>query len=239
MPGGAAPKGGGSTQFKEKNCKELKKKNEEERQKYIDKKKETGRQSRELTKASTGGMTYSSAQSTCGGGASAMTQSSSGLANEQITEDLKGGTSAQKMGLSEEIRNNPGNDTKKKAAGTLCNGSYVHPGGGYGAHAEAKIFNNLSNQQGGGSMQGCSVLLNIDWRRNTPDGGVSPSGMPCSTCHAMLCHAAKKCGVEIFICDKKGKPTKLSEQEDCDEFDGYEKLCERVDGGSTPGRLPG
>jgi hypothetical protein len=182
-------------------------------------------------------MTYSSSQSTCGGQTTTSTQSSSGLANESITTGGSGGTSAQMVGQRKQVRESEAKryDARKKRAGTLCDGSYVHPGGGKGAHGEAKIMNNLTNSAGPDNMGGCSVLLNIDWRRNRPRGAVSESGMPCGHCTAMLCYASQVCKIEILICDKDQQPTKLSDS-DCSAKGGYEKLSRRVDGRYPPGR---
>jgi len=243
MPGGGGVKGGGTATGKpDPKCVELDEKNKAERKKFIEKtrrKKElTKQEETALAKARRGGMTFSSAESSIGGTTSSMTQSSSGLVNDQITKDLSGGTSEQKMGLNQKTRNSTAkkHDAKKKKAGVLCDGSHVHPGGGKGAHGECKIFNNLTNEVGAASMRGGSVLLNIDWRRNTPNGGVQNSGMPCEDCYAMLCHAVCECEIEIMICDKNNKPTPLTEENCQDEYDGYSDLCTRVDGGPKPGR---
>ena len=227
-------------------CVELDKANKDERQKFVDEK--TNKQNKQglnqeessaLDKADRGGMTYSSASSTCSEPATdCMTQSSNGLANAHINEDLDGGTSEQKMGLNKDIRADKSDKfaDEKKKAGVLCGGSHVHPGAGYGAHAEAKIVNNLSNA--GGSMSGCSMVLNIDWRRNLSGGGVQNSGMPCTTCYKMLCHAASPapdgCDIEIVLCGKENEPVRFDSSA-CP--DGYEELSRAVDGRYPPGRV--
>ena len=221
-------------------CEELDEKNKEERKKFIDKKekkkKKKGLNQEEQTaldKAKRGGMTFSSAAVSPGGGMS--TQCSSGLVNSQITNAGPGGTSDQKQGLNKKTRKSKAkrHEAKKKKAGVLCNGDYVHPGGGKGAHGEAKIVNNMTNEVGG-AMRGSTVVMNIDWRRNV-EGGVSQSGMPCEDCYAMLCHAARECDIKIVLCNAKNEPTELS-KENCDDDDGYRDLTKRVDGGSRPGR---
>ena len=222
-------------------CADLDKKNKDARKKFIqdsEKKRKKGLSKEEKTtlrKAKRGGMTYSSASSTCGG-ASTMTQSSSGLANAQITSGGSGGTSEQKMGLNQKTRDSAAkkHEAKKKKAGILCD-EYVHPGGGKGAHAESKIMNNLTNKAGAGGMGGCSVLVSIDWRRNTPNGGVQQSGMPCDACYAMLCHAAS-CGIQVKICAAADKPPAEINEENCKKLTGYQKLCQQVDGKLKPGR---
>jgi hypothetical protein len=242
--GGIAPKKGstGTDSISDK-CKQLDDANKEERKKFVDKMEDKQAkqglnqdESAALDKAKRGGMTYSSASSTCGEGAETMTQSSSGLANAQITNGGEGGTSAQKMGLNKDIRESDAeeHDEAKEEAGVLCDKSYVHPGGGKGAHAEPKIINNLTNS-GGAGMSGCGMVLNIDWRRNLPGGGVQQSGMPCASCYKMLCHAAKECEIDITLCGKNNEPVKF-DKNGCDSDEGYENLCMDVDGGPAPGR---
>jgi len=229
-------------------CLALKARNEAEREKFIKsmerkKRRKGGKLSQDdqkaLDKAKRGGMTYSSSQNSFGGSSSTMTQSSSGLANGQVTEGGgPGGTSAQKGGLNAKKRRSqsPRHDKAKKEAGVLCNGSHVHPGGGKGAHAEAKIANNLTETLGKGAMAGGSMLLNIDWRKNVKKK-VQHSGMPCADCHKMLCAAMKEpCNIKIQICDYNNEPQTLTE-EDCADPGGYENLCEKIDGDIAPGRF--
>jgi len=245
MPGTAVSTkmGGPKPGLTKANCLALKAENDAQRKKFtedMEKKRKRGLNQQEkadLRKAKRGGMTYSSAKTNCGGGSGAMTQSSSGLANSHMSADIPGGTSAQKVGLNQKTRDSSAkrHDAKKKRAGTLCGGSYVHPGGGKGAHAEAKIMNNLSNANDGGSMSGCRAILNIDWRSNIKGGGVRNSGMPCPDCAAMLCHAMTECKMEIAICDADDKPQQLTE-DDCKGKTGYANLSEKIDGGYPPGR---
>jgi hypothetical protein len=239
----------------EKGCEELKQRNEDARKKVIKKlerkKNPTEAEKDTLHKAKNGGMTFSSAQISvnAGGGQVAsgtVTASSSAKANECIPGGIStGGDSAQKTGLSSKVRKSSAkkHDDKKRAAGTLCDKSYVHPGGGAGAHAEAKIFNELTNKTKG-ALRGGSVLLNIDWRYDY-DGKTRRSGMPCRHCFAMLCHAATECKIAIFLCDKDGKPTPLDE-EDCKKPDPkdpdndpfLDRLDPRIDHHPLKGRRP-
>jgi hypothetical protein len=140
-----------------------------------------------------------------------------------------------KMGLSREKRETEGPKyaQAKKDAGVLCD-EYVHPGGGKGAHAEPKILNELTQKFGAEAMTGGSVLLNINWRFMR-EGAVQTSGMPCPDCYALLCHASQKCDIQIYICDKDRNAQPLSD-DDCNDEDGYENLCRRVDGNARPGR---
>lgn len=221
-------------------CKKLDEKNKEERAQVADQLESEPSLNKEeqktLNKTLGGGMTISSALRQVGGSSQTMSASSSGCAQSYNPSGLsEGGTSEQKCGCSSDIRNSTdrsAEDQKKMDnAGTLCDKKYVHPGGGKGAHAEAKIANDLSNAS---SMRGGSMLLNIDWRSNK-NGAVSHSGMPCASCYHMLCHAATECDIEIFICDKDQNPQPLS-KEDCKSDDGYSNLSTRVDGNPTPGR---
>ncbi|PWY36406.1 hypothetical protein [Pseudomonas sp. RW409] len=235
---------------KKPDCKDLEKKNIDERESFIKKMKNELRETnknglkfpkdkrRALVLAERTGMTYSSAVSAIPNAGGVATQSSSGLANKYITTGGKGGTGAQKVGLSGAIRNSPSNqhtDAKSKA-GTLCNFRRVHPGGGYGGHAECKIFNDLTNQVEG-ALRGGSVLLSIDWRpKNLQTGTTEYHGTPCSTCYDMLCEAANECNIEILICDHQNKPQPMSKS-DCKKPGGYRKLVILINGRAKGGRL--
>jgi hypothetical protein len=221
-------------------CADLDKKNKEERQKVSDDLKDGSDLSKEeqttLNKAESTGMTVSSAHSTVPGAEGLFTGCSSGHAQTCNPNGMVGGgTSEQKCGLNAETRasSDPKHDDAKDKAGVLCDKSHVHPGGGKGAHAEAKIVNHMSNIPGG-AMKGGSLTVSIDWRFKTK-AGPKQSGMPCSACYAMLCKAASECDIQIFICDKDNNPQPLS-KENCADEDGYDNLCQRVDGNATPGR---
>jgi len=244
------PEGGAAADGKVPDCKDLEKKNLDERENFIKKMKnersraeKAGRKfpdnkTRALALAEGTGMTYSSAVSAIPNAACVSTQCSSGLANKYITTGGKGGTGAQKVGLNEEIRNSPPdqNAAAKRKAGTLCNFRRVHPGGGYGGHAECKIFNDLTNKVAG-TLRGGSVLLNIDWRpANRQTGATEYHGTPCPTCYDMLCEAANECEIEILICDHQNKPQPMSKS-DCKKPDGYTKLVKLINGRAKGGRL--
>jgi len=223
-----------------KECAKLDKKNEKEREKVVDELENQDSLNQQeqatLEKAEGTGMTISSATSQVPGAQGTFSASSSGCAQASNPNGLvSGGTSEQKMGCSSDVRNSNAakHDKAKEQAGVLCDKSYVHPGGGKGAHAEAKIANHMSEIPGS-AMQGGSMLLNIDWRFKRKSGP-KQSGMPCGSCYAMLCHAQKECNIQIFICDKDNNPQPLSNG-DCEEEDAYEDLCMRVDGNPVPGR---
>jgi hypothetical protein len=222
-------------------CEKLGKKNEEERDKVADELDSQDSLNQEeqktLDKAEGTGMTISSATSQVPGAPGTFSASSSGCAQACNPNGLvPGGTSEQKMGLNAETRasTDPKHADAKEKAGVLCDKSHVHPGGGAGAHAEAKIVNQMTNNGGAAAMRGGAMLLNIDWRFKR-EGKQKRSGMPCKHCYAMLCHAAKACDIQIFICDKDGKPQELS-KDDCSKDGSYENLSKRVDGGPKPGR---
>ena len=123
----------------------------------------------------------------------------------------------------------------KRMPGSCAIESHVHPGGGAGGHAEAKIMNHMSGIPGS-AMRGGSMLFNIDWRFKSPSGTPKQSGMPCTHCHKMMCHAAAECDIQIFICDKKGEPQQLT-KDDCDGTpEARERLSMKIDGNPTPGR---
>ncbi|RON13135.1 hypothetical protein BK662_24355 [Pseudomonas frederiksbergensis] len=185
-------------------------------------------------------MTYSTGYYRTEPDASGITQtySSNKTADKYINGAGLGGTGAQRVGLNETIRNSPPDqhtDAKRKA-GTLCNFRRVHLGGGYGGHAECKIFNDLTNHVKGALRDG-SVLLSIDWRpENRQTGATEYHGTPCSTCYDMLCEAANECNIEIWICDHQNKPQPMSKS-DCKKPDGYPKLVKLINGHAKGGRL--
>ena len=241
ITGGMAPPG-----F-ETECEKLKIRNEGERQRTIDviekrKQRQHGQLSerlqKTLDKAKGAGMTFSSALSSIPGAGGTFCASSSGPAQECNPSGLgEGGTSEQKVGCNKETRASdaPKHDAAKEKAGILCDKSHVHPGGGKGGHAEPKIFNELTNKAGAATMRGGTVVLNIDWRFKQPDGLADQSGMPCPTCYAMLCKAAKECDIVILICAEDEEPTPIS-KDDCASDESYKALCTRVDGAPKPGR---
>ena len=225
------------------NCEELGEKNDQNRQNVADnltdKKSESGLNKGEgatLRKADTGGMTFSSASSQIPGAPGTFSATSSGPAQSLYPDDMvSGGNSEMKMGLNRAKRDSddPQFTQAKKDAGVLCD-EYVHPGGGKGGHAEPKIINEMTQQFGAEKMTGGSMLLNINWKFMR-EGAVQTSGMPCADCYALLCHASQKCDIRIYICDKDGNAQPLS-NDDCNDEDGYENLCQRVDGNARPGR---
>ena len=222
-------------------CKKLDDKNKKERQTVVDElKSESSLNKAEqatLDKAGGTGMTVSSATSTVPGAEGTFSACSSGCAQAQNPNGLVGGgTGPQKMGCNADTRasNDPKHDAAKEQAGVLCDKSHVHPGGGPGAHAEPKIVNQMCQDFPASPMRGGSMLFNIDWRFKR-DNEPQQSGMPCGHCYKMMCHAATECEIQIFICDKDGKPQPLS-KDDCKSKNGYKDLSKRVDGKYPPGR---
>ncbi|CAL8481171.1 hypothetical protein [Caballeronia sp. S22] len=219
-------------------CEDLKKKNIEQRDKVVRnlsaREDELNKEERlTLEKAEGTRMTFSSIFSTVPGAGGVMTACSSGCAQACSPNSLQsGGPPEVKKGLRKKIRQSKAkrHDKAKKEAGVLCGKSYVHPGGGKGAHAEPKLINKMSQKS---PMQGGKILLSIDWRFNK-DGKADSSGMPCPSCYAMLCHAASKCGIEVFICDKYGVEQPFPK--DCENPTSYGKLSRRIDGNPQPGR---
>jgi hypothetical protein len=239
----ASPKQGSPISPGQIRCAELDSANQEARSEIVKKlesvppPERTQEQVSVLAKAKTVGMALGSALTKVPAMAQAAvaTACSSKLGNTCIPNNqVDGGTKEQRMGQKKAVRE----DAEKKEAakedsGVLCDKSYVHPGGGKGAHAECKIVNSATNSVGAPFMRGGTITLSIDWRSSTFDQG-STSGMPCPDCHRMLCHAAKVCEMKIYICDRDNQPRLI--HEDCDEPGSYEDLCERVDGNPTPGR---
>ena len=222
-------------------CGRLGEKNEKEREKVSDELEDKSslnqKEQETLDKAQGTGMTISSAKSQVPGAQGTFSACSSGCAQACNPNGLvSGGTSEQKMGLNKAVRASDAaeHDDAKEKAGVLCDKSHVHPGGGAGAHAEPKIINQMSQEFPDTAMRGGSMLFNIDWRFKKR-GKEKRSGMPCSQCQKMMCHAMKECDIQIFICDKDGNPQPLTE-DDCKDAKGRENLCMRVDGNPKPGR---
>ena len=191
-----------------------------------------------LTKADGTGMTFSSANSQVPGASGIFTGCSSGCAQACSPSGLvEGGSSANKVGTPARVRDGDeaGRAAARDAAGTLCDQSHLNPGGGFGAHAETKIMNQMTQDFGAATMRGGQILFSIDWRFSSA-GQTMQSGMPCKHCYAMLCHAAKVCDIKIFICDAKNQPQELSKEKNCDDEDGYANLSKSIDGNIQPGR---
>lgn len=178
-----------------------------------------------LSNSAEGGMTVSSARSTVpSGSASAWMGSSSGVFNTEMPCcNATTTTPAQGVGT-------PSGATPAPDSGVLCDQSYFHKKFiGCGYHAEAKIFNSMSNAATG-PLKGGQVKLKIDWKRRLSrkgKTGTGTSGMPCHNCYRMLCHAADVCKIEILICDSTNQPQPLG---DCKEPGAYDKLKQRVNG---------
>ena len=248
MSNGISTKVGAPEKPTSKDCEKLDEINDEARKEIVDKmgEEETKKAAAIADKADGTGMTVASVRSTVPGARGVMTTSSDGTANAAIPnqncgatgadEDTKKKLSKQMKGLKREKRVSKQEryDKQKEEAGVLCDGSHVHPGGGKGAHSEAKAINCLTNM--GSAMSGGSLTFNINWKSSTLERG-DTSGMPCPDCYAMLCHAVTVCKIKVYICDHKdpSKPQPLSDK-DCKDDDGYKNLSTRVDGHSTPGR---
>jgi hypothetical protein len=70
-------------------------------------------------------------------------------------------------------------------------------------HAEARIFDAL------GGQTGLKMVFKIDWRPS--QGG--RSNLPCPACQRLMCIAMAECKHEIWLCNKKNQPKKLTEQQ--------------------------
>ena len=115
-----------------------------------------------------------------------------------------------------------GQDMAKRETGesNLCpeaNHTHATPYKQKSGHTEARLLDERGKQ---GFPPGSTLTLKIDWRPSGKGGDSSP--MPCTDCHKLLC-AAKKCKVNVFLCDEKNEKKELTE-EHCDENDGYKKL---------------
>jgi Toxin PAAR-like domain len=81
------------------------------------------------------------------------------------------------------------------------NFSYRGPEAQCSGHAESRIIEHLF-EGSGGTVSG-QLTLKIDWKSKN-------SAAPCSSCHALMC-AATQCGLQIFVCDKKGEPQEVKD----------------------------
>jgi hypothetical protein len=78
----------------------------------------------------------------------------------------------------------------------LCGHVHPDPAMQKSGHAEARLMDDMA-----GKKMPAQVTFNIDWRKRKG----RPSKMPCKTCHDYMCKVKKKCGVNIQLCDKKGR----------------------------------
>jgi hypothetical protein len=172
-------------------------------------------------------MTFSSAKVSVGSPGGRISGMPTGCSNGKAAERVPNGLVAGGSG-----------DVKTGKESALCEPGYKHapPAGDCpGAHAEAKIFNELS-EMAKGQLKGGSVTLKIDWRYSLPSqpGKTFKSGMPCRHCYRMLCHAATVCKIDIYICDHENKPQKLGDE--CSKKGGkptddpYVKFDSKIDG---------
>jgi hypothetical protein len=195
-------------------CKELDEKNKADRASAIEEMRasdssHTVATSDAIQKAEGAGMTFASASvkvSTASGEpiVGIFSGCSSGKAQEFVPSSVvEGGSSGMKAG-TEPI---------------LCGeAKYQHKPNGYGSHAEAKIFNHLTEMAKslGGMVPGGKILLNVDWRYSH-GSDICESGMPCVQCYRMMCAAFQDCKFTIEICDDKGNAHQLDPKNNCKE----------------------
>ncbi|QSN64241.1 hypothetical protein [Caballeronia sp. M1242] len=200
---------------RESQCKEMAKRNEENRKNapgkleatkqnehrksYVDKIDES------LDKLDGGGMTFASAFVDVGiGGGERLRGMMSACSDAKTQECLQ---DALVPGGTDEMR-----------AGTqtiLCeDAAYAHPGGGFGSHAEAKILNEVTSMAKGRNLAGGSIMFRTDWHYDSPKGGTYSSGMPCAVCYRAMC-AATDCGIDIYLCNAKSEPVRFNPDGDC------------------------
>jgi hypothetical protein len=232
--------------FIKTDCEELHKKNVDQREKVgqsvqreLDKGGLTRSKRKKLNKllklVRDGGMTFSSAAVNLPiGGGKAIGGIASGASSAKARERSKNAL----------VEGGDG-DAKTGGKGILCGSpKYRHPEGGAGGHAEAKIFNQVSEMasKAKGALSGGRVLFNVNWRYAQPDGGIYESGMPCRNCYRMMCHASKKCGIEIMLCDSNNEPVKFDPDKECNKKSKnpkdspYKKLDERMKEHAYKGR---
>lgn len=151
------------------------------------------------------------------------------------TADQRTAHNSQKALANADNGFEPGQDADKRKTGesNLCEGSeHKHdtPYNQKSAHTEARLLDGLGKREGGFPTSG-TLTLKIDWRPNGEAGGSSP--MPCRSCHKILC-AAKKCGVDVFLCDENNEKKELTDEHcPADKPDSYEELERTMTGADT------
>ena len=211
--------------FDEDQCRELHKRNAEERRKATRalRRESDSRDSKAVDsardKAEGGGMTFSSAKVAVGmskGGniSGVATGCSSGKAAEYTSGSLVDGGNKDMRSGQERV---------------LC--GYQHAEGGSGSHGESKILNEMTEmaKKKGSQLAGGSILFNVNWRYNASDGSVFESGMPCRLCYRAMC-AAADCGIEIHLCDKNNQPQPFDPDGKCKEEGGKDPSKDPYDG---------
>jgi len=156
------------------------------------------------------GKTAKSKAVTGKGGTGEGTTVSSACYQNGSTSDVRTAHNSQKALANEDHGLEPGQEADKRKTGesNLCEGSeHKHdtPYNQKSAHTEARLLDGLGK---GGFPTSGTLTLKIDWRPNGKEGASSP--MPCRSCHKILC-AAKECGVDVFLCDKKNEKKKLTD----------------------------
>ena len=113
-----------------------------------------------------------------------------------------------------------GPDVRSGEKTPLCPQSdYKHPPDAQqkSGHAEARLIGAL------GGARSMTITFSIDWRK----GAGRRSNMPCQNCLDMLCAAMKECDFNISLCDKKGQPHALNEEQHC-SANGRQKLLKTM-----------
>jgi hypothetical protein len=121
--------------------------------------------------------------------------------------------------MKKDLEKGGANSDRKGGKSKLCkkaNHKHDTPYNQYSGHTEARLLAGLSRTNGS-FPKGGTLTLKIDWRTKGKNGRSSP--MPCESCHKLLC-AAKKCGVEIYLCDTNNKKKKLTDE----RCKSYQKL---------------
>lgn len=180
------------------------------------------------------GMTFSTAQASIQtGNGNSITQTMSACSDAKTAECTNGSLLDGGESDVKDMR-----DGKKNV---LCSAAdFKHLGSKYGGHAEAKIFNKLTAlAQSQGGIAGGSITFGTDWRHKVDGQTTWESVMPCKTCFKMMCAAAKKCNLKIYICSGAGKPEEFDPEGKCDESTKdpaqtpYSRLAGRL--GEPPG----
>lgn len=173
-------------------CEELEK-NNEDRRKHVGDNSGDKRLLNKNGKNDQEGTTISSAkfQPTGSNTATCASAHSAGVAHERFpSQFIEGGEE----------------DVRSGDAPVMCSEDKKHrpPYKQKSGHAEARVFDALGDQKG------LKIVFKIDWR----PGSGGRSNLPCGACQRLMCIAMQECKHEIWLCNKKNEPKKLT-QADC------------------------
>lgn len=197
--GATAPKGAKvAPPDKDPECQKLRERNEEKREET-----ETADVSKSKKDAITGtGTTISSAKFTPAGGGRPTVVSAP---NRNLALDACPG---------EFVAGGDMEDRHDNVSQLCPDAKHKHKGVRASGHAEARILDHIGGRPG-------KILFNVNLIKKNRYGKKISSRQPCGHCHRMMC-AAKKCGMDVWLCDKDGNQKQMTD-EHCPKGKGSNK----------------